>query len=90
EDFRIRSFLLENKEEVQMSVLTEYDAEEELRLIAKDSWEEGMEKGIEKGIEKGQDMLIDVIGRLRGGESSESILSSGVDPHTVDLALKVV
>ena len=86
EDFRIRSFLLENKEEVQMSVLTEYDAEEELRLIAKDSWEEGMEKGIEKG----QDMLIDVIGRLRGGEKEESILASGVDRETVDRALSVM
>lgn len=61
----------------------------------------GLEKGIEKGIEKGrkegievgrtagQNDLVEAIRRLREGESREELLASGLDEHTVDLAMVV-
>ena len=39
-----------------------------------------------EGAEKGQNSLVDVIQRLRNGESREDIIKSGVDEKTVDLA----
>ena len=50
---------------------------------------DGEEKGIEKGIEKGQNILVNVIQRLRNGESREDIIKSGVNEKTVDLAEEV-
>ena len=61
-----------------MSILTEYDEEKHMRLTRKQSREEG------------QDLLVNVIERLRGGEKEESILASGVDRGTVDRALSVM
>ena len=78
DDFQIKHFLKENKGAVMMSVLTEYDEEKHIRLTKVQSMEEG------------QDILLDVIRRLRGGETAESILSSGVDQSTIDKALTVV
>ncbi len=46
-------------------------------------------KGIEKGVERGQSELVEVINRLRSGESSADIIASGVDERTVNLALAV-
>ncbi len=78
EDYLIRSFLLANKEEVLMSVLTEYDEEKTLRTIAREEREEG------------QNDLVAVIGRMRNGESRESIIASGADEHTADRAVEVL
>ncbi len=50
---------------------------------------DGEEKGIEKGIEKGQNILVNVIQRLRNGESREDIIKSGVNEKIVDLAEEV-
>ncbi|WP_022773137.1 hypothetical protein [Butyrivibrio sp. AE2015] len=44
---------------------------------------------VEKGIEKGQTDLVEVIKRLRNGESSADIIESGVDERTVNLALTI-
>ncbi|MBR5422253.1 MAG: hypothetical protein IK115_14015 [Lachnospiraceae bacterium] len=52
EDFLIRDFVLENKEEVQMSILTEYDHEAEMRLIAEEEREEGRKEGRDEGREE--------------------------------------
>ena len=43
-------------------------------------------KSFLEGAEKGQNILVDVIQRLRNGESREDIIKSGVDEKTVDLA----
>ena len=69
-----------------MSVLTEYDEEKHMRLTRIQSREEGKKEGRIEG----QDILIEVIGRLCGGETAESILSTGVDKSTIDKALSVV
>ena len=46
-------------------------------------------KGIERGIEQGQNKLVETIQRLRSGESRDEIIASGVDEHTVDLAMSI-
>lgn len=51
--------------------------------------DQGISQGISQGIEQGQNILIDTIKRLRNGESKEDIIASGVDEHTVDLALSI-
>ena len=92
-DFGIKPYLIAHREEVRMSILTEYDEEKTMRLFAaearEEGIEEGIEQGIEQGIEKGQSTLIEVIFRLRNGESREAILASGVDERTLELAESV-
>ena len=46
-------------------------------------------KGLSDGEEKGQNILVNVIQRLRNGESREDIIKSGVNEKTVDLAEEV-
>ena len=50
---------------------------------------QGISQGITQGREQGQNELVDAVNRLRAGESSESIVSSGIDKHTVDLAMTI-
>ena len=50
---------------------------------------QGIQQGIHQGIQQGQNVLIETVYRLRNGESREEIIKSGVDEHTVDLALSV-
>lgn len=45
------------------------------------------DRGIQKGIEQGQNALSDSIHRLKAGETAESIIASGIDAKTVELAL---
>ncbi|MBR1471296.1 MAG: hypothetical protein IJ600_06605 [Lachnospiraceae bacterium] len=105
EGFGIRPYLIAHREEVRMSILTEYDEEKTMRLFAAEAREEGLEegrkeglekgreegreKGLAEGREKGQATLIEVIIRLRKGESREAILASGVDERTLELAESV-
>jgi hypothetical protein len=49
----------------------------------------GIEKGREEGRTSGQNDLMEAISRLRQGESREKIIASGIDEHTVDLAMVV-
>ena len=49
----------------------------------------GIAQGITQGREQGQNELVDAVNRLRAGESPESIVSSGIDKHTVDLAMTI-
>lgn len=45
------------------------------------------DKGVQKGIEQGQSALSDSIHRLKSGETAESIIASGMDKKTVEIAL---
>ena len=51
EDFQIKTFLMENRGAVKMSILTEYDEEKHMRLTRKQSREEGREEGRKEGID---------------------------------------
>ena len=51
--------------------------------------EKGRKEGIEVGRTTGQNDLVEAIRRLREGESREELLASGLDEHTVDLAMVV-
>lgn len=50
---------------------------------------QGISQGITQGIEQGQNLLVETVQRLRNGESREEIIASGVDEHTVDLAMTI-
>ena len=62
-DYEIRKFLEGNREEVRMDLITEYDAEEHMRLVRRDAQNEGLEKGIRLFIED----------KIEDGFSSEQI-----------------
>ena len=86
DDYIIKAFLTANREEVRMSILTEYDEQKLMNRF----WEEGREEGLEEGRKEGQTLLVEVITRLNKGESREQILASGVDEKTLELAEEVV
>ncbi len=50
---------------------------------------EGISQGISQGIQQGQNVLIETIQRLKNGESREDIIATGIDEHTVDLAISI-
>lgn len=60
--------------------------------------EEGIKKGIEQGIEKGieqgrvqeRKLLVDVVMRLRNGDSPEQLISEGIDSNTIELAKTIL
>ena len=98
DDFCIKSFLVANREEVRMSILTEYDEERIMNCFKEEGREEGIKEGrkegrkegIKEGRKEGQILLVEVISRLNKGESREQILASGVDEKTLELAEGVV
>ena len=59
------------------------------QVIFKNGIAQGISQGITQGREQGQNELVDAVNRLRAGESPESIVSSGIDKHTVDLAMTI-
>ncbi|MCR5251941.1 MAG: hypothetical protein K6E50_15210 [Lachnospiraceae bacterium] len=71
ENFRIKGFLLENKEEVQMSMLTEYNEEETLRIIAKEEREEGRAEGKEEGSKR--HLIAQICKKMQKGKDVEQI-----------------
>ncbi|MCR5604552.1 MAG: hypothetical protein K6G27_12760 [Lachnospiraceae bacterium] len=50
---------------------------------------QGISQGIQQGIQQGQNVLIETIQRLKNGENREDIIASGIDEHTVDLAISI-
>jgi hypothetical protein len=90
DDFCIKSFLVANREEVRMSILTEYDEERIMNCFKEEGREEGIKEGRKEGRKEGQILLVEVISRLNKGESREQILASGVDEKTLELAEGVV
>jgi hypothetical protein len=50
---------------------------------------QGIAQGEARGVEQGQSELVSAVQRLRAGESEEEIIKSGIDKHTVALALTI-
>ena len=69
EDFGIREFLIRNREEVQMNILTEYDEEREWQLIRQDE----RELGRKEGIDFRDSQMIE--GMLRRGKTVDEIVN---------------
>lgn len=90
DDYIIKAFLTANREEVRMSILTEYDEQKLMNRFWEEGREEGLEEGRKEGRKEGQTLLVEVITRLNKGESREQILTSGVDEKTLELAEEVV
>ena len=44
------------------------------------------EEGFEEGCEVGQNLLVKAVERLRNGETSDQLRSSGIDEKTIALA----
>ena len=78
-DFGIKKYLMENREEVCMKILTEYDEEKTMRILAEqareDGFEEGREEGFERGREEGEDrhLIEQICKKLRRGKDVEQI-----------------
>ena len=51
-----------------------------------DGISQGIEQGLERGIEQGQNQLVDAIRMLKDGETPDSLILSGIDRKTVELA----
>ena len=49
----------------------------------------GEAQGFTRGEAQGKNELVEVVRRLRKGESREEIIKSGIDDHTVDLAMTI-
>ena len=49
----LRDFLMRRKNEVTNSILTQYDEEEVMKMISKESYEDGVEYGMQVGEERG-------------------------------------
>lgn len=49
----LRDFLMRRKKEVINSILTQYDEEEVMKMISKESYEDGVEYGMQVGEERG-------------------------------------
>jgi len=54
DDFCIKSFLVANREEVRMSILTEYDEERIMNCFKEEGREEGIKEGRKEGIKEGR------------------------------------
>ncbi|MCR5179155.1 MAG: hypothetical protein K6C95_09275 [Lachnospiraceae bacterium] len=50
---------------------------------------QGREQGVSQGITIGQNNLVTAVERLRSGETREELIASGLDEHTVDLAMTI-
>lgn len=71
EDFGIRKYLIENREEVCMKILTEYDEEKTMRILAEQAREDGFEEGREEGEES--HLVEQICKKLRRGKNVEQI-----------------
>ncbi len=84
EDFGIRKYLMENREEVCMKILTEYDEEKTMRILAEQAREDGFEEGREEGFEVGRKE-----GREEGREEGRKEgREAGEDHHLVEQICK--
>ncbi len=63
--FSIKEFLLENRAEVEMSCLTEYNEAETMNMLKEEAWEEGLAEGREIGLAEGLKQGLEK-GRLEG------------------------
>ena len=75
EDFGIREFLIANREEVRMSILTEYDEAKTMAYFKEEGREEGRKEGREEGREEGgqKHLIKQICRKLQKGKTAEQI-----------------
>ena len=85
----VKNYILSQKGEVIDMLLTEYDEEETLKVVAEDARAEGqrkgeaigMAKGEAIGVAKGEDRLASLVSAMvQSGADQESILKASTDP----------
>ena len=77
----VKNYILSQKGEVIDMLLTEYDEEETLKVVAEDARAEGQRKGEAIGMAKGEDRLASLISSMvQSGADQESILKASTDP----------
>ena len=77
----VKNYILSQKGEVIDMLLTEYDEEETLKVVAEDARAEGQRKGEAIGMAKGEDRLAALVSAMvQSGADQESILKASTDP----------
>ena len=80
-DGEVKNYILSQKGEVIDMLLTEYDEEETLKVVAEDARAEGQRKGEAIGMAKGEDRLAALVSAMvQSGADQESILKASTDP----------
>ena len=82
----VKDYILSQKGEVIDMLLTEYDEEETLKVVAEDARAEGeaigMAKGEAIGVVKGEDRLAALVSSMvQSGADQEAILKASTDPE---------
>ena len=86
----VKNYILSQKGEVIDMLLTEYDEEETLKVVAEDARAEGqrkgeaigMAKGEAIGVAKGEDRLASLVSSMvQSGADQEAILKASTDPE---------
>ena len=86
----VKNYILSQKGEVIDMLLTEYDEEETLKVVAEDARAEGqrkgeaigMAKGEAIGVAKGEDRLASLVSAMvQSGADQEAILKASTDPE---------
>ena len=82
----VKNYILSQKSEVIDMLLTEYDEEETMKVVAEDARAEGeaigMAKGEAIGVTKGEDRLASLVSSMvQSGADQESILKASTDPE---------
>ena len=86
----VKNYILSQKGEVIDMLLTEYDEEETLKVVAEDARAEGqrkgeaigMAKGEAIGVTKGEDRLASLVSAMvQSGADQEAILKASTDPE---------
>ena len=81
-DGEVKDYILSQKGEVIDMLLTEYDEEETLKVVAEDARAEGQRKGEAIGVAKGEDRLASLVSAMvQSGADQESILKASTDPE---------
>ena len=81
----VKNYILSQKGEVIDMLLTEYDEEETLKVVAEDARAEGQRKGeaigMAKGRALGEDRLASLVSSMvQSGADQEAILKASTDP----------
>ena len=77
----VKDYILSQKGEVIDMLLTEYDEEETLKVVAEDARAEGQRKGEAIGMAKGEDRLASLVSSMvQSGADQEAILKASTDP----------
>ena len=81
-DGEVKNYILSQKGEVIDMLLTEYDEEETLKVVAEDARAEGQRKGEAIGMAKGEDRLASLVSAMvQSGADQEAILKASTDPE---------